>query len=167
MDTPQVLENNMICLFRSLNAIAKGGDGLRPELIRETSEAHGDDEATARKTDGCARASEELAKRRKLANAQAERETRRRAYLRNLLQTRHDIEELRTWIESQEDPQGNPEFARMMVWACEELAAMSGRIEPAEVTTELRERNLFPAIDNLADFPGEQSPFPRPCNLTY
>ena len=103
----------------------------------------------------------ELARRRKLAGARQERERERRALLISLIRTKRRAKELQQWIEAHdlfETDEPNPELKRMLDWARIELDTLNAVIAPARVSEMLRDRNLFPETDELADPLGDPAP---------
>jgi hypothetical protein len=103
----------------------------------------------------------ELARRRKLASARQERERERRTLLIHLIRTEHRARQLQQWIEVHdlfEITGSNPELKRMLDWARTQLDAFNASIEPARVSEMLRDRNLFPGTDELADPLGDPAP---------
>lgn len=103
----------------------------------------------------------ELTRRRQLANARQERESERRALLVKLVRTEQRAGQLRDWIEAHEVSdvaEPNPELTRMLDWARAQLDAMNLAVAPTRVSEWLRDRNLFPEVDELGDPLGDPPP---------
>ena len=103
----------------------------------------------------------ELARRRKLAGARQERERERRTLLVSLIRTERRAKELQRWIEAHdifETAEPNTELKRMLDWARTELDTLNAVIAPARMSEMLRDRNLFPETDELADPLGDPAP---------
>ena len=103
----------------------------------------------------------ELQHRRSLALARHERESERKSLLDKLMEAERRAGHLRTWIASQElrlEGEAHGELNRMLQWAGDELAALETMAEPSRLITLLRNQNLFPAADELADSLGDPPP---------
>jgi hypothetical protein len=103
----------------------------------------------------------ELARRRQLAVARRAREGERRALLVKFVDSRARADELRNWIAAydQDLRDGScPEMKRMLDWAKAELSELTASLEVGQLCAVLRDRKLFPALDELADPLGEPSP---------
>jgi hypothetical protein len=103
----------------------------------------------------------ELGRRRGLAMARGERESQRKVLLGKLIRTEHRADQLRRWIAGQQPriaAMPDPELTRMLEWARAELAALEAIVDPVQLAETLRERELFPKVDRLADPLGEPPP---------
>jgi hypothetical protein len=100
----------------------------------------------------------ELARRRKLFFARRERESDREALLDHFTRATARAEALRNWIQAYAGPERSdlyPEIRRMIDWAKAELKDVEAGLEAGRLNDGLRDRNLFPEIDDLADPLGE------------
>lgn len=101
---------------------------------------------------------QELARRRGLAKARRDRESNRKSLISKLMRTERQAAQLREWISAYERhsrAEPNAELERMLGWARDRLSSLEAIIDPVKVATELRERKLFPEIDELHDPLGE------------
>ncbi len=97
---------------------------------------------------------QELARRRGLVKARRDRESNRKSLISKLMRTERQAAQLRDWISSYERrsrAEPNAELLRMMGWARDRLSSLEAIIDPGKVATELRERKLFPEVDELHD----------------
>jgi hypothetical protein len=79
----------------------------------------------------------------------------------SLIRTERRAKELQQWIKAHdpfETAEPNPELKRMLDWARTELDTLNAVIEPARMSEMLRDRNLFPETDGLADPLGDPAP---------
>lgn len=96
------------------------------------------------------RRKEELAA---LARARKERETRRREFVQRYVDFSTEADELRSFLARlHERMPANPdgELVRMTEWVEARLERTEGELTSRGISEALRERNLFPEIDNLA-----------------
>ena len=97
-----------------------------------------------------------LAERRSLAVQRSARETARREFLAEIMDTRRRAAELRGWLDATTGAnEGRPELSRLIAWARQELAELESRTTPDAVAAALSERDLFPEIDTLIDDAGD------------
>lgn len=104
---------------------------------------------------------QELNRRRGLAKARRERESHRKALLSKLIRTERRAAQLRAWLANQESnmpPNPDPDLARMLDWAREQLASLDSVLDPIKLADDLRTRKLFPETDELHDLLGEPPP---------
>jgi hypothetical protein len=88
----------------------------------------------------------------RLARAREEREKQRREFLRHFVSISTEADELKSLLERLRDrPPVQPagELARMLEWAEARLVQLEGELAPDGIVSVLRERELFPEIDNL------------------
>jgi hypothetical protein len=107
----------------------------------------------------------ELGRRRGLAMARGERESQRKVLLGKLIRTEHRADQLRRWIAGQQSriaamPDADLAWmlTRMLEWARAELAELEAIVDPVQLAETLRERDLFPKVDRLADPLSEPPP---------
>lgn len=89
-----------------------------------------------------------------LARAREERETRRGDFLKRLVATSKETDELKLLVVRLRDglaerPTG--ELARLLEWADARLERLEGELTPEGLSTALEKRELFPEIDHLSD----------------
>jgi hypothetical protein len=97
---------------------------------------------------------QELARRRALAKGRRERESNRKSLISKLMRTERQAAQLREWISDYERhsrAEPNADLERMMGWARYRLSSLEAIIDPRKVATELRDRKLFPEVDELDD----------------
>lgn len=103
----------------------------------------------------------ELNRRRGLVKARRERESHRKALLSKLIRTERQAAQLRAWLANQESNMArnpDPDLARMLDWAREQLASLDSVLDPIKLVDDLRTRKLFPETDELHDPIGEPPP---------
>lgn len=96
----------------------------------------------------------ELARRRELAKKRKEREDKRIAYLRELVELQREAADIRSWLSSL--PEGvaadsASELGRMVQWARARLADLKARTTVEAAAVQLGGKALFPEIDELND----------------
>lgn len=104
---------------------------------------------------------QELARRRSLAKARRERESNRKSLLSKLIRAERLAERTRHWISTYEKhatETARPDLTRMLDWARNQLASLDAIADPSKLTEDLRERKLFPEVDELHDPLGEPPP---------
>jgi len=105
----------------------------------------------------------ELARRRDLARKRKEREKKRIAYLRELVQLQREAADIRSWLArypKQATGETTNDLGRMMQWAIERLADLEARTTVDAAAVQLEGKALFPEIDELHDPLGDP-PEPR------
>lgn len=105
----------------------------------------------------------ELARRRDLARKRKEREEKRIAYLRELVQLQREAADIRSWLArypKQVTGETTNDLGRMMQWAIERLADLEARTTVDAAAVQLEGKALFPEIDELHDPLGDP-PEPR------
>ncbi|MEA2835256.1 MAG: hypothetical protein QOG66_3458 [Methylobacteriaceae bacterium] len=88
-------------------------------------------------------------RREQRARTSAQREQSRMAFLERLIAKHQKIVAFRTWLADAEKyptNDSNGDFARMLIWASEELQRLEAEIGPATVEAKLTEWRLF-ALD--------------------
>ncbi|WP_223971352.1 RWP-RK domain-containing protein [Bradyrhizobium sp. RD5-C2] len=96
---------------------------------------------------------EQQEERARLARAREERETQRREFLKRFVRISIEADELKSFVARlRELVPKNPtgELSRMMEWAEAQLLRVQSELTPDGVAAALRDRGLFPEIDNLA-----------------
>ncbi|MEY9344172.1 hypothetical protein ABIF16_000020 [Bradyrhizobium elkanii] len=87
-----------------------------------------------------------------LARAREARETRRREFLKRFVAISTEVDELKSFLvplRSQALSHPSGELARMLEWTEARLSLLENELAPDGVAASLRERDLFPEIDNL------------------
>jgi hypothetical protein len=105
----------------------------------------------------------ELGRRQGLAKKREEREEKRTAYLRELVQLRREVAGIKSWLASL--PEGvaadsSTELGRMLLWAKERLGELEARTTVEAAAIKLEGKSLFPEVDELHDPLGDP-PEPR------
>jgi len=95
-----------------------------------------------------------LQERRRLAHLRQERDHERRSLLLDLMKADRRSTQLRLWLDNTDHAQ-RPELEHMLEWARRQLSELEAVIDPVAVAQHLRERKLFPAVDDLHDPLGE------------
>lgn len=95
---------------------------------------------------------EQRQRQAELARAREERETRRREFLKRFVAISTEADELKSFLARLRDrmpayPSG--ELARMLEWTEARLLQLEDELTPDGVAFALRERKLFPDVDNL------------------
>lgn len=88
-----------------------------------------------------------------LARAREEREERRRKFLQRFVTISTDADELQSFLDRLRPRVSecrSGELARMMEWAEARLQRLEGELTPEGISSALRERKLFPEVDDLA-----------------
>jgi hypothetical protein len=100
----------------------------------------------------------ELERRRALHKLRSTREIQRKELLENLLQAQHRAAQLRHCVsrftESRETTEDS-DLGRMLGWIRAELQSVEDSITPSRIAHGLRQSNLFPEHDALADPAGD------------
>jgi hypothetical protein len=89
---------------------------------------------------------------RALARARDDREKNRREFLGRLATISTEVDELRSLLNKlrQRVPERSPdELGRMTEWAEARLQRLEGELAPEGISSALRERRLFPEVDDL------------------
>ncbi|RWA88193.1 MAG: hypothetical protein EOQ48_21390 [Mesorhizobium sp.] len=95
------------------------------------------------------------------AIARRRRESERLAVLEQFVQERKRAADLRNWIDTyavNAAQDSETELTRMCEWARARLREYDLLLSPARLSTMLRDRQLFPAVDPLVDTAGEPAP---------
>lgn len=113
-----------------------------------------------------ARKSEELARRRALAQKRREREAKRLAHLEMLMARTSEARQLAMWLAEMEAACSSPEgrLADMLSWARTRLAALESSLTPAAIAADTVVASLFPEDDDLHDPLGDP---PSPGLFSY
>lgn len=96
----------------------------------------------------------ELARRRDLAKKRKEREEKRIAYLRELVQLQREAADIESWLASLPQIAGSDttnDLGRMIQWATARLADLEARTTIDAAAVQLEGKALFPEIDELHD----------------
>jgi hypothetical protein len=120
--------------------------GLKIILAQEKTERE------RREEEGRERA--ELARRHDLAKKRREREERRIAYLRELVQLQREAGDIKRWLASLPDgvmADSLTELGRMVLWARERLGDLEGRTTVKAALVQVQGMALFPEVDDLHD----------------
>jgi hypothetical protein len=120
--------------------------GLKVLLANEKTERERREEEERRRV--------EFARRRDLAKKRKEREEKRIAYLRELVQLRREAADIRSWLASLPDTAAAStanDLARMVGWATARLADLEARTTVDAAAVQLEGKALFPEIDELHD----------------
>lgn len=97
-----------------------------------------------------------LAERRPLADQRSARETARRAFLAEIMETRRRAAELREWLGATAGVnEGGAELTRLISWAKLELGELDSRTTPDAIAAALSDHDLFPVEDALVDLAGD------------
>ncbi|MCB8883998.1 hypothetical protein ACELLULO517_27420 [Acidisoma cellulosilytica] len=100
----------------------------------------------------------DLERRYGLAKKRKEREDRRVAYLRELVQLQREAGEIRAWLATVPhgaEEESSTELGRMLIWANERLLDLDERTTIKAAATQFEELALFPEVDDLHDPLGE------------
>ena len=103
----------------------------------------------------------ELERRRALSKLRKARELERKKILARLLRVEHRAVQLRQWIariENSEEIFVNSDLGRLLNWTRAELLNLENSIHPSSIVEALRQSNLFPEHDELADPLGDPPP---------
>jgi hypothetical protein len=137
--------------FQTLETLIDGiVDGLEAHIAAHKHHREARERAEAER--------QELARRRGLAKARRERESNRRVLLSKLIRAERQAKQIRSWISAceQHTTEGvESDLGRMIGWARNQLEALEAILDPITLADELRERKLFPEIDELQDPLGE------------
>ena len=101
---------------------------------------------------------QERARRRELARKRAEREERRASYLNSIINVHHEIRCLRQWfaeIEAVSQSSAPSGLDQLISWTGQRLAKLETVIDPLRIDQDLKEKGLFPEIDELHDPDGD------------
>jgi hypothetical protein len=96
----------------------------------------------------------ELARRRELAKKRKEREDKRIAYLRELVELQREAADIRIWLASLPEeiaPDPASELGRMVQWASARLANLERLTTSEAAAVQLEGKALFPEVDELHD----------------
>jgi hypothetical protein len=133
--------------FQTLETLIDGiVDGLEAHIAAHKHHREARERAEAER--------QELARRRGLAKARRERESNRRVLLSKLIRAERQAKQIRSWISAceQHTTEGvESDLGRMIGWARNQLEALEAILDPITLADELRERKLFPEIDELQD----------------
>ncbi len=100
-----------------------------------------------------------MAERRDLHNRRTEREAKREEFLRKLASDQREANDLRaTILHAQAEDGPTPEYLRMIAWAKERLATLEALNRMDILSSNLRNRALFPDSDELLDPEGDPPP---------
>ncbi|MFC0219428.1 hypothetical protein ACFFJ7_13600 [Pseudochelatococcus lubricantis] len=100
----------------------------------------------------------ELARRHALAKKRKEREEKRIAYLRELMQLQREASDIRSWLASLPETataDSASDLGRMVQWATGRLADLEALTTVEAAAVQLEGNALFPEIDELHDPMGE------------
>lgn len=97
-----------------------------------------------------------MAHRRKLAEQRSKREDDRLAYLRWLVATKQEINELKSAVSHfSEEHLISGDCQRMIEWTKNRVLTLEQRVAMSSIEGELVEKMLFPAVDDLNDPEGD------------
>lgn len=106
----------------------------------------------------------ELCRRRDLAKKRNERERQRLGYWRQLARTQREIDMLRRWIGANQTPAEDvaaDHVGRMLDWVRARLEVLEDGVSLESTDQLLRNRNLFPDVDDLVDPLGDPPTEPQ------
>jgi hypothetical protein len=101
---------------------------------------------------------QERARRRELARKRAEREEKRASYLNSIINVHNEIRCLRQWsadIEAVSRSSAPSGLAQLINWTRQRLVRLETVIDPLHIDQDLKEKGLFPEIDELHDPDGD------------
>jgi len=102
------------------------------------------------------RRSAKLARRRELASLRTKREEERLKFLRDVMDVRKELEELRAMVSALESSSIDlPEMDRMLSWARTRLGTLEAGISAESLNAALIDKKLFTEPDELDDSEGE------------
>lgn len=101
-----------------------------------------------------------MERRRALAKARRQRESDRASVLSTLMRLERRSAALKDWIDRNDgwSKATDPELRSLWAWAREQLAIIEQKLDPLIVAADLKDRKLFPEVDELFDPEGEPPP---------